>query len=161
MHSKEYFMNKALAFAYKAMLIDEVPVGAVIVYQDRVIAGGYNQRETKNKAAAHAEILAIEKANRILGDWRLLDCDLYVTLEPCPMCTGAAINARVKNIYFGAYDLQSGCCGSKINIPSLNICNHMPNVEGGILEDKCKEMLQSYFRGIRKRNNDKKNPEIL
>ncbi|MEG1923197.1 MAG: nucleoside deaminase [Clostridia bacterium] len=148
--TKEFYMNKALIQAYKAQMLDEVPVGAIIVYQDVIIASAFNQREKKKKATAHAELSCIEKANKIFGDWRLTNCDLYVTLEPCPMCIGAAINARIANIYFGAFDLQSGCCGSKINIAQLNLCNHTPHIEGGILENECKSMLQNYFKKIRK-----------
>ena len=148
-NAKEFFMRKAILQAKKAEEKGEVPIGAVIVFDGRVIATGYNRRETKHMATGHAELLAIEKANRIFMDWRLEECDLYVTLEPCPMCMGAAMNARIRNVYFGAYDPQSGVCGSKMHMEENNLCNHNINAEGGVLEEECRALLTDYFKKVR------------
>lgn len=127
-------------------MLDEVPVGVVIVKNDVIISRGHNARETMKSAIAHAEIAAIEEACRALGGWRLLDCDLYVTLEPCPMCAGAAVNARMKRIIFGAYDKKSGACGSVYNIACDERLNHRVEVIPGILEKECRELLQEFFK---------------
>lgn len=149
MHSHEYSMNKALTMAYKAMQNGEVPVGAVIVHNNRVIATGFNRREEKHDAVAHAEILAIQKANKLFMDWRLPECDMYVTLEPCPMCLGAALNSRLRHIYFGAYDPNSGACGGKIDVSNMNMCNHNIGITGGLMQKECSELLKAYFASRR------------
>lgn len=146
---EEKFMREAIKQAEKAATIGETPVGAVIVQDGKIIARGYNKRETKKNALLHAEIIAIDKACRKLGGWRLPRCDIYVTLEPCPMCSGAIINARIDNVYFGAYDKKSGCCGSTVNLFEDRLFNHNVNTVGGIMEKECAEILSSFFRELR------------
>jgi len=145
------FMKKALKEAKKAYDIAEIPIGAVIVKDDKIIARGYNKREKNNMATSHAEMIAIEKACKKLGTWRLSDCTLYVTLEPCPMCTGAVINARIPRVVFGASDIKSGACGGFCDLSKSNILNHIFDIEKGILEDECKDILNSFFKELRKR----------
>ncbi|MFI3115395.1 MAG: nucleoside deaminase [Clostridia bacterium] len=146
----ESFMREALLEAKKALSIGEVPIGAVITCDGEIIARAYNMRETKNQAISHAEIEAINIACQKLGSWRLSNCDLYVTLEPCPMCSGAIINARIRNLYFGAFDLKAGCAGSKINLFDCGF-NHRPNIKSRILEHECTEILQDFFTNLRKK----------
>ena len=145
----EKFMRAALKEAQKAYDHDEVPVGAVIVCDDMIVARGYNKREMKQLATAHAEIIAIEKANKKIGYWRLEKCDLYVTMEPCLMCAGAIINSRIKNVYYGAKDNRVGVI-EKIKIFDEPSFNHHPNYYGGILEEECSSILSSYFSKKRK-----------
>lgn len=143
------FMEEAVRQAKKAAAIDETPIGAVIVRNGEIIARGYNKRETKKNALMHAEIIAIDKACKKLGGWRLPGCDIYVTLEPCPMCCGAIIQSRIENVYFGAYDKKSGalgsCCDLSENLP------HKVKYRGGILQEECEEILKSFFKSLRKR----------
>lgn len=146
-----YFMNLALKEAEKAALEDEVPVGAVIVCDDKVIARAHNQRDKKNLTYAHAEMLAIIKANKKLGSWRMPECDIYITLEPCIMCMGAIIQSRIKNIYYGAKDPKGGAVISSINVLEANNINHHPNVVGGILEEQCSKIITNYFKNKRKK----------
>lgn len=153
------YMTKAIARAKKASDIGEVPIGAVIVYQDKIIATGYNKREKKQSATAHAEIEAIEKACKKLENWRLSECSLYVTLEPCPMCMGAILNARIDNLYFGAYDKRAGCAGSVTDMNMLDI-NHKVNIISGVMEDECSFMLKSFFKGLRSRNTMNKKQDV-
>lgn len=141
-------MQAAILQAKKAACRGEVPVGAVIVKNKKVISTGQNRRELNKNALAHAEIEAIENACRLLNQWRLDDCDLYVTLEPCPMCAGAIINARIRRIYFGAYDNKAGSLGSLTDLSVLPY-NHRPEVYGGIMENECKEVLSSFFKDLR------------
>ena len=143
-------MRRALSLAEQAAEEDEVPVGALILHGDTVIAEAYNRREGSRCATHHAEILAIEAACRALGGWRLPNCKLYVTLEPCPMCTGAIINARIDEVVFGAYDQKAGACGTLVDIPALPL-NHKVKVTGGVLEEECREVLSAYFRQKRKK----------
>ena len=150
---EEKFMKEAIKLAKKAQLLDEMPVGAVIVKDGKIIARGYNKRETKKNALLHAEIDAINKACRKLGGWRLVGCDMYVTLEPCPMCAGALLNARVENVYFGAYDEKSGCAGSALNLFNMNLCNYSLNVQGGILQEECALVIKDFFKNLRNRKN--------
>lgn len=147
----EKFMKEAIKRAKRALAIDEMPIGAVIVKDGHIIASGYNRRETKKNALLHAEIIAINRACKRLGGWRLTGCDMYVTLEPCPMCAGAAINARLDNVYFGAYDKNSGCAKSAVDLFSMNLLSHKVNCVGGILEDECRDLLQSFFKKLRSR----------
>ncbi|MBD5100891.1 MAG: nucleoside deaminase [Clostridiales bacterium] len=144
---KVKFMRLALREAEKARAEDEVPVGAVIVKDGKVIAKAYNRKEKKNCSNYHAEIVAIEKACKKIGDWRLNECDIFVTLEPCAMCSGALINARIGNIYFGAYDAKAGCCSTLYNLPTDVRFNHRPKVvEGGVLQEECANILSEYFK---------------
>lgn len=149
----EHFMRLAINEAKKALLIDEVPIGAIIVKDDKVIARGYNHRETKQDVTSHAEIEAIKKANKRLNSWRLVDCDIYITLEPCLMCMGALIQSRVSNIYYGAKDPKGGAIESSLNALDSKNINHHPNVEGGILEKDCSEIISNYFRLKRQKKN--------
>ena len=142
------YMEMAYNEAVKAFNKNEIPVGCVIVKDDLVIAKAHNLREINNLVTSHAEILAITKANKKLSSWRLDDCDIYVTLEPCAMCSGAIIQARIKNLYFGAYDPKSGACGSVLNLFDYKF-NHEVNVEGGILEEKCSNLISSFFKTLR------------
>ena len=152
MNDNEKYMSLALKAAQKALRKDEVPVGAIIVRRGKVIASAYNLRESKKNPLAHAEVLVIEKAARKLKGWRLTQCKLYVTLEPCPMCAGAIINARIDNVYFGAYDSKAGAFGSVYDLAQGKL-NHTPNVTGGILNDECASLLTDYFKD--KRNKRK------
>lgn len=146
-------MKAALAEAKKAYLIDEVPVGAVIVYDNKIIARGHNTREKEQSVLGHAEINVIRKASKKVGSWRLEDCEMYVTLEPCSMCSGAIIQSRIKNLYFGAYDPKTGACGSVLNLFE-NDFNHKVNVIGGIMEDECSQIIKDFFKALRQKNID-------
>ena len=146
----EDFMKKALALAEEAEKEGEVPVGAVVVCDGEIVGTGRNRRETEKNALCHAEIEAIDNACKNLGGWRLFKCDLYVTLEPCPMCAGAIINSRIKNVYFGANDYKNGACGSVVNLFNLDF-NHKPNFEKGILENECSEILTRFFKNLREK----------
>ena len=143
-----YYMSLALKEAKKAALNHEVPVGAVIVLGDKVISKAYNKRVEKEQTHAHAEMLAIEKANKKIGSWRLEDCRIYVTLEPCPMCAGAIIQSRIKTLYFGAKDPKGGVAGSVINLFDVKF-NHQVEVIGGILEEACSNELKMFFKNLR------------
>ena len=147
------FMKAALAEAKKAYMINEVPVGAIIVYQNKIIARGHNTRETKQSVLGHAEINAISKASKKVGSWRLEDCDMYVTLEPCSMCSGAIIQSRIRNLYFGAFDPKTGACGSVLNLFEHNF-NHKVNVTGGIMEKECSTIIKEFFKELRQKNID-------
>lgn len=149
--NNEKWMKEAIKQAKKAAQKDEVPIGCVIVKDDQIIARAYNKREMKQCSTAHAEILAIEKACKKLGSWRLEDCYLYVTLEPCPMCSGAIIQSRIRNVIFGAYDPKGGCMGSNMNINDVRGFNHYPDIEGGILQDECSRLLKEFFKAKRKK----------
>lgn len=151
---QEKWMKKAIEQAKLGWKIDEVPIGAVVVKDGKIIARAHNLKEKKGCANYHAEMVAIEKACKKLGDWRLIGCDIYVTLEPCAMCTGALINARVDNIYFGAFDSKAGCCGTLYNLAQDKRFNHRPNALGGILEKECAGLLSQYFKEKRKKNVD-------
>lgn len=142
------FMDLALIEAKKAMEDGDVPVGAIVVKDGKVIGVGRNRREKDNNAVAHAEILAIENACKEIGNWRLDGCELYVTLEPCPMCSGAIINARIKTVIFGAYDTKVGSLGSVANFVNLPY-SFTPEVYGGICEDECRRLLSQFFRELR------------
>ena len=139
-------MNLAIIEAYKALDIDEVPIGAVIIKNNKIIGKGYNQTENLKDPTAHAEIIAITSAVNTLGDWRLNDCEIYITKEPCPMCAGAIINARIKSVYFGAYDEKEGCCGSLYQICNDPRFKHRSTVSGGFLNYECEQLLKSFFK---------------
>ena len=153
---KNEFMQIALKEAKKAYDKLEIPVGAVIVKNGEVIAKAHNLKETKFDTTKHAEILAIQKASKKLESWRLIDCDMYVTLEPCSMCAGAIINSRIKNVYIGASDEKTGAVGSVLNLFTDYKFNHNVNFEKGILEDECKNLLQEFFRKLRKQKSGTK-----
>ena len=143
------FMKTALKQAKKAYELAEVPIGAIIVKDDKIISKAYNKRNTSKSAIAHAEILAIEKACKKLGDWRLDGCEMYVTLEPCPMCAGAIVNSRLQKLYFGAYEKKSGSVLSNYQILFNNGLNHVVDAEGGILEKECSTLLKEFFKSKR------------
>ena len=146
---EEKFMREALKQAKRASALGEMPVGAVIVRDGEIISRAYNRRETKKNALYHAEITAIERACKKLGGWRLPRCEMYVTLEPCPMCAGAILNSRIEHVYYGASDEKSGCCGSKINLLDMNLCNYTVTITGGILENECRDIIKKFFRNLR------------
>lgn len=146
---QEIFMRQALALAREAAAAGEVPVGCVIVREGVVIGRGRNRREETRSAASHAEMEAIAQANRALGSWRLDGCELYVTLEPCPMCAGAILNARIARVWFGARDRAFGACGGVTNLFMENF-PHPPALVGGVLEEECQAVLSSFFSGLRK-----------
>ena len=145
----EFYMREAIRLAKLAEAEDEVPVGAVVVHNGEIIASAYNTREGTKCATHHAEVLAIEKACEALGGWRLPDTTLYVTMEPCVMCAGAVVNARIKRVVFGANDMRFGAFGSLINLSKLPL-NHKVDIVGGVLADECAEILSSYFKNKRK-----------
>ncbi len=149
MKKHEEFMLEAIKEAHKAYKKNEVPIGCVIVYNNKIIARAHNLKEKLNKTTAHAEILAISKANKKLKSWRLENCDLYVTLEPCPMCAGAIIQARIKNLYFGASDPKTGAFGGHFNIDEHKF-NHKLNIVKGIKEKESKDLIQKFFNKLRK-----------
>ena len=150
MNEKEYYMNEALKEAKKAYDKLEIPVGAVIVKDGKIIARGYNVKEGKKDSSKHAEIIAIQKASKKLDAWRLNDCDMYVTLEPCPMCAGAIIQARIKKLYIGTMDKKTGACGSVLNLLEDYTFNHRVEVETQVLQDECEQMLKQFFKELRK-----------
>jgi len=145
----ELYMRQALALAKEAAEAGEVPVGCVIVHEGRVIGRGRNRREEKQAVSSHAEMEAMAEANAALGSWRLEDCTLYVTLEPCPMCAGAIINARIPRVYYGARDREMGACGGVLNL-FMESFPHHPALVGGILADECREVLSQFFKRLRK-----------
>lgn len=153
MDSKEKFMKEALKEAQKAYEKLEVPVGAVIVKDGKIIARGHNLKETKKDTTKHAEIIAIEKASKKIGAWRLLDCEMYVTLEPCSMCAGAMINSRIKKLYIGALDKKTGAVGSVLNLLEDYKFNHNIEVEKEILKEDCEKILKDFFKNLRKMKN--------
>ena len=142
----EKFMRRALELAAECAEADEVPVGAVVVKDGNIVAEGCNFKERENSAVRHAEIVALESAAKAVGNWWLEDCDVYVTLEPCPMCAGAMINARVRRVVFGAYDPKTGAAGSRVDLFRKGLFNHDVEVTGGVLEEECASLLTSFFR---------------
>lgn len=148
------YMNEAVSEAKKAFAIGEVPVGAVVVRKrdGKIVGRGYNRRETDKNPLAHAEIEAIEQASRTLGGWRLIDCDIYVTLEPCPMCCGAIINSRLERVVYGARDLKSGSVCSVQKMFEMPY-NHKPEVVGGVMENECSEILKDFFKKLREKSH--------
>ncbi len=150
------FMKEALKQAKKAMALDEVPIGCVIVSDGKIISRGYNKRNTKKNSVAHAEISAIEKACKKTGDWRLEECTLYVTLEPCPMCAGAIVQARIKEVVIGCMNPKAGCAGSVMNILDDPGFNHQVIITRGVLEEECSTMLSDFFKQLRKKSKLRK-----
>ena len=144
------YMLEAIKEAELAKLEDEVPIGCVIVKDNQIIARAHNQREITNNPLGHAETLAIKKASEVLNDWQLVDCDLYVTIEPCIMCGGAIIQSRIRKVIYGAPDLKGGAFGSSINILDAQNINHRPEIVKGILEEECTKIIKDYFKSKRK-----------
>ena len=149
MEKDAIYMKEALKQAKKAYKIKEVPIGCVIVHEDKIIARGYNKRNSKKNTLAHAEIIAINKASKVLGDWRLEDCTMYITLEPCQMCAGAIVQARVKRVVIGSMNPKAGCGGSILNLLQMEQFNHQVELERGILEEECSQMLKEFFKELR------------
>lgn len=145
------FMLRAIALAKECAKLDEVPVGAVLVKDGEIIAASGNCKESENNALWHAEMIVLDKGAKALGNWWLEDCDLYVTLEPCAMCAGAMVNSRIRALYFGAYDMKTGACGSKVNLLERGLFNHDIEVSGGYLKEECADMLSQFFKNKRKR----------
>lgn len=156
---KEKYMKEALKEAKKAYLKEEIPIGVVIVKEGKIIARAYNLKEIKHDTTEHAEIRAIRKASKKLESWRLSECEMYTTLEPCPMCAGAIIQSRIKKVYIGTMDEKTGACGSVLNLFKDHKFNHTVEVEYNILEDKCKVILQDFFKDLRKKKLGGKNGE--
>lgn len=154
---KEYFMKEALKEANNAYKIDEVPIGAVVVHKGKIIGRGYNQREITNRAITHAEIMAIDEANGFLSNWRLEDCALFVTVEPCVMCSGAIVQSRIPNVYYGTADYKGGTAGTLMNLLQQEGFNHRAEVEAGVLEEECKELLTRFFKELREKRKAEKN----
>lgn len=150
------YMREAIKQAKKAAKIGEVPIGCVIVYNDKIIARAYNKRNKNKTTLAHAELLAISKASKVLGDWRLEDCTMYVTLEPCQMCSGAIVQARIKEVIVGAMNPKAGCAGSVLNILQMKEFNHQVELTTGVMEEECTAVLQEFFKDLRKNNKRKK-----
>lgn len=151
MTQEEKYMRQAIQQAKKAYAKEETPIGCVIVYEDKIIARGYNKRNEKKNTLAHAEILAINKASRILGDWRLEDCTMYVTLEPCPMCAGAIVQARIPRVVIGSRNPKAGSAGSVINLLQMPGLNHQVELTFGILGEECSQLMSNFFRELRQK----------
>ena len=156
MNLDEKYMKEAIRQAKKAYALGEVPIGCVIVYDGKIIGRGYNRRNTDKNTLAHAEITAINKASKKIGDWRLEDCTLYVTLEPCQMCAGAIVQARVTRVVMGSMNPKTGCGGSILNVLEMPEFNHQVDVTRGVLEEECSHMLTSFFKELRARNKKEK-----
>lgn len=153
---QEKYMREALKQAKKAYSLGEVPIGCVIVHEGKIIGRGYNRRNTDKNTLSHAEITAIRKASKVIGDWRLEECTLYVTLEPCQMCAGAIIQARIPEVVIGCMNPKAGCAGSVLNILEMPEFNHQAMVTRGILEQECSDLLKTFFAELRVRNRESK-----
>ncbi len=158
MTADEKFMKAAITQARKAYAIDEVPIGCVIVQNDKIIARGYNRRNIDKNTLAHAELSAIRKASKKTGDWRLEDCTMYVTLEPCQMCAGAIVQSRMKRVVIGSMNAKAGCAGSVLNLLQMQQFNHQVEITLGIREEECSQMLSQFFRELRERKKRKADP---
>lgn len=145
------FMGLALEEAEKALLLREVPIGAIVVKDGVVIGSGYNRRETDKDPTAHAEIIALRDAARTLGGWRLTNCDMYVTIEPCAMCAGALIQSRIRRVVFGAHDTKAGACGGAFDLPALTYHNHHPVIVSGVQQERCSELMGAFFKTLRQK----------
>lgn len=156
MTQDEKFMKEAIKQAKKAYAIGDVPIGCVIVYENKIIARGYNKRNRNKTTLAHAELLAIAKATRKMGDWRLEGCTMYVTLEPCQMCAGAIVQARMDRVVIGSMNPKAGCAGSVINLLQMKQFNHQVELEKGVLEEECSVLLSEFFRELRKKKKQEK-----
>ncbi len=149
-------MKAALKQAEKALALGEVPIGCVIVCDGKIVGRGYNKRNTKKTTLAHAELIAIDKASRKLGDWRLEGCTMYVTLEPCQMCAGALVQARIDRVVIGTMNPKAGCAGSVLNLLDMPEFNHQVEIETGVMQEECTQILQGFFRELRIRNREEK-----
>lgn len=158
MTADEKFMKAAITQARKAYAIDEVPIGCVIVQNDKIIARGYNRRNIDKNTLAHAELSAIRKASKKTGDWRLEDCTMYVTLEPCQMCAGAIVQSRMKRVVIGSMNAKAGCAGSVLNLLQMQQFNHQVEITRGVREEECSQMLSQFFRELRERKKRKTDP---
>lgn len=153
MKQDEIFMGKAIQQARKAYALNEVPIGCVIVYEGKIIARGYNRRNTDKNTLAHAEMQAIKKASKKLGDWRLEGCTMYITLEPCQMCAGAIVQARVSKVVIGSMNPKAGCAGSVLNLLQMKGFNHQVEIQQGVLEEECSQMLSGFFKELREKKS--------
>lgn len=160
LHSDDYFMGEALRQAARACEAGEVPIGAVIVREGRVIARAFNQVELLKDATAHAEMLALTQAEEVMGDWRLTDCTLYVTKEPCPMCAGAIVHTRLARVVFGASDLKAGAAGSAMNLLQFPTLNHRCEITRGVCEAECRALLQNFFAAQRLLPKPRSSPDV-
>ena len=158
MTADEKFMKAAITQARKAYAIDEVPIGCVIVQNDKIIARGYNRRNIDKNTLAHADLSAIRKASKKTGDWRLEDCTMYVTLEPCQMCAGAIVQSRMKRVVIGSMNAKAGCAGSILNLLQMQQFNHQVEITRGVREEECSQMLSQFFRELRERKKRKADP---
>lgn len=158
-NKEEKYMHAAIREARKAYALEEVPIGCVIVYRDKIIARGYNRRNTDKNTIAHAEMTAIKKASKKLGDWRLEGCTMYVTLEPCQMCAGAIVQARIDKVVIGSMNPKAGCAGSVLNLLEIPSFNHQVEIQKGVLEEECSHMLSSFFKELRERKRRQKEGE--
>lgn len=156
---EERYMKEAIRQARKAWKLQEVPIGCVIVKDDRIIARGYNRRNTDKNTLAHAELQAIRKASRVVGDWRLEECTMYITLEPCQMCAGAIVQARIPRVVIGSRNPKAGCAGSVLNLLQIPEFNHQVELTEGVLEEECSAMLSDFFRELRNRRKKKQDAE--
>lgn len=152
MEKQEKYMKEAIRQAKRAYALGEVPIGCVIVFEDKIIARGYNRRNTDKNTLSHAEITAIRRASRKMGDWRLEGCTMYVTLEPCQMCAGALVQSRIDRVVIGCMNPKAGCAGSVLNLLQMAEFNHQVEVERGICEEECSQILKQFFRELRERN---------
>lgn len=159
MTEHEKFMKDAIKQAKIALKYDEVPIGCVIVHNGKIIGRGYNRRNTDKSTLGHAEITAIKRASKHLGDWRLEDCTMYITLEPCQMCSGAIVQARISNVVIGAMNPKAGCAGSIINLLQMKEFNHQVTIEKGVMEKECTLLLTSFFKDLREKNRLNKRME--
>lgn len=151
MTQDEKYMKEAIRQAKKAYAIEDVPIGCVIVYEDKIIARGYNKRNKNKTALAHAELEAIKKASKVLGDWRLEECTMYVTLEPCQMCAGAIVQARIPRVVVGCMNPKAGCAGSILNLLEEPRFNHQVELTTGVLHEECSQLMQTFFKELRKK----------
>lgn len=149
MTEQEKYMKEAIRQAKKAYALEETPIGCVLVHDGKIIARGYNKRNKKKNTLAHAELIVINKASRVLGDWRLEECTMYVTLEPCPMCAGAIVQARIPKVVVGSMNPKAGCAGSVVNLLDMPGFNHQAEVVRGVLEEPCSQLMSSFFKELR------------
>lgn len=156
----EKFMKEALKQAKKAYQLEEVPIGCVIVQDGKIIARAYNKRNMKKNPLAHAEIMAIHKAAKVVGDWRLEECTMYITLEPCQMCAGAIVQARIPKVVIGTMNPKAGCAGSVLNLLQVQAFNHQVELVRGVMEEECMEMMQSFFQELRERKKEEKKGKV-
>ena len=159
MTQEEKYMKEAIRQAKKAAAVGDVPIGCVIVHEDKIIARAYNQRNKKKTTLAHAELLAIQKASKKLEDWRLEECTMYITLEPCQMCAGAIVQARIDEVVIGSMNPKAGCAGSVLNLLDIPAFNHQVHITKGILEEECSQMLSGFFKELREKK--RKNKEVV